>query len=256
MTVQSTLLVDVGNSSIKWSMLSAEKKLSDMVCKYYADKALSPKFFTDIWRSIQTPKKVLVSCVANDTVWHILQKTCRELWSIDAKRVSSMQTACGVINAYSKYETLGSDRWFAMLGAFSEKTTASLVVDCGTAITVDVINAEGVHLGGYILPGLTMMKTSLTKDTADVSVNLDLSNHSLLPAKTTEGCVDAAILLSAVKFIEAVFNQQDVNNSMHCYLTGGDAGLLAEYLSIKFVIIPALVLKGLAHFVSSDTKED
>jgi len=254
MSDQFTLLVDVGNSAVKWSVLSEDDQLSPMAHHYYPSKNITPTFFSELWAGLAKPKKIIVACVAKNNVWQALQQGCDELWSLDAKRMSSSKKACGLTNAYADVESLGSDRWFAMLAAFNEQTTASssLVVSCGSAITLDVIDSKGLHQGGYILPGLAMMKKSLAMNTANVSVDLELSNPSLLPATTTTGCVDAGILLSAVKLIEAVFEEQSSHNITSCYIAGGDAELIADLLSIKYVIMPNLVLKGLAHFISSN----
>lgn len=248
-----TLLVDVGNSAVKWSILSEDNRLSTMAHHYYPTKNITAKFFNELLGVLEKPAKVIVSCVAKNAVWQALQQSCDELWSLDVERANSAKKCCGLSNAYEDVESLGSDRWFAMLGAFNEQTTAlsSLVVGCGSAITLDVIDSKGLHQGGYIVPGLAMMKKSLSQNTADVRVDIKLSSSSLLPATTTAGCVDAGILLSAVKLIEAVFEEQSKHNKVHCYLAGGDASLIADLLSIKYVIMPNLVLKGLAHFIRS-----
>ena len=257
MSGQFILLVDIGNSAVKWCTLSADDQLSPMGHDYYPTKNITPAFFNALWADLDKPEKIVVSCVAKNNVWQALQKGCGNLWSLDAKRMSSPKKACGLTNAYEDVESLGSDRWFAMLGAFNQQTTASsssssyLVVGCGSAITLDIIDSEGLHQGGYILPGLAMMKKSLALETANVCVDPELSNPSLLPAKTTAGCVDAGILLSAVKLIEAVFEQQSQHNPVRCYLAGGDAAVITDLLSIKYVIMPNLVLRGLAHFISS-----
>ena len=253
MSGQFTLLVDIGNSAVKWSCLSAGGQLSPMAHHYYPTKNITPTFFTELWVDLAQPEKIIVVCVAKNHVWQALQQGCNNLWSLDAKRLSSPKKACGLTNAYEDVESLGSDRWFAMLAAFNEQASpsASLVVSCGSAITLDIIDSEGLHQGGYILPGLAMMKKSLAANTANVDVDLTLSNPSILPATTTAGCVDAGVLLSAVKLIEAVFEQQSQNNEIRCYLAGGDATLIADLLPIKYVIMPDLVLRGLAHFISS-----
>jgi len=254
MSEQFTLLVDIGNSAVKWCTLSADDQLSSMEHHYYPINSSALKFFNELWVDLAKPKKIIVACVAKNNVWQALQQSCEDLWSLDVERMGSPKKACGLTNAYEDVERLGSDRWFAMLGAFNEQATAtsSLVVGCGSAITLDIIDSEGLHQGGYILPGLAMMKRSLVVDTANVSVDSELSNPSLLPATTTAGCVDAGILLSAVKLIEAVFEEQSLHNNVRCYLSGGDATLIADLLSIKYVIMPNLVLRGLAHFISSD----
>ena len=256
MSKQNNLLVDVGNSSVKWSLIHNEvkvksklaqlDKLSAMSQERYPEK-ISASFFTQHWETLQRPENVFVSCVANQQVWDALEQACQQLWAIKAKRITSEKEGFGLLNAYNQPSDLGSDRWCAMIGAMHEIDTDLIVVSCGSAITIDVVKSSGKHLGGYILPGLTMMKRSLGNYTAEVNVDLNLTKSDLTPSNTTAGCVDSAVYLSAVKLIETVFEQQaKQSENVQCLLTGGDAVFVAELLSIKCVMMPDLVIRGLA----------
>ena len=262
MIKQNNLLVDVGNSSVKWSLIHDDakgmlgklahlSKLSAMSQERYPEK-VNISFFIELWESLQRPEKVLVSCVANKHVWQTLQQACEQLWAIKAERITSEKEGFGLLNAYNQPSDLGSDRWCAMIGAMHEIDTDLIVVSCGSAITIDVVRSlgkhhAGKHLGGYILPGLTMMKRSLGTYTAEVNVDLNLTKSDLTPSNTTAGCVDSAVYLSAVKLIETVFEQQaKQSENVQCLLTGGDAVFIAELLAIKCVMMPDLVLRGLA----------
>ena len=253
MTTQNILLVDVGNSSVKWRLQSRvdTKKLSAMSQQQYPEH-ISASFFNSCWKDLKRPDKVIVSCVANKDVWLALQQSCAELWSVQAEKIVSTKEERGLINAYKEPSALGSDRWCAMLAVYNEINSDFIVVDCGSAITIDVVNKSGKHRGGYILPGLTMMKKSLATDTARVNVNLNDFPATLLPGDSTASCVDSAIFLSVVKLIEAVFEQQIRQcKNVQCVLTGGDALMVAELLSIKYLIMPDLVLRGLAYIADS-----
>jgi type III pantothenate kinase len=254
MTMKSILLVDIGNSSVKWSLLidGDVKNLSSMSRRYYPEN-IQADFFLNCWGALSTPVRVVASCVASTKIWYALAQACEQLWSISAEKKISSRESFGLINGYERASDLGSDRWFAMIAAFKEEATESIVVDCGSATTIDVIDASGSHQGGYILPGLAMMKKSLAINTAEVNVDLKLTNTSLSPGRTTYDCVDSAILLSTVKLIEAVYEQQN-NNNVRCWLTGGDAELVSELLKIKNVIMPDLVLRGLAYVAIATEK--
>lgn len=250
MAKQNMLLVDVGNSSVKWAQVYSNN-LSAMSQQQYPEK-ITAFFFIKCWNDLDKPEKVIVSCVANKQVWQALQKACDQLWAIQVEKTVSIKEGFGLVNAYIEPSELGSDRWCAMIGAFHEIDSDFIVVDCGSAITIDVVKLlgkhhAGKHLGGYILPGLVMMKQILGTQTAEVNVGLNHTNLTLTPANSTKDCVDSAIYLAVVKLIEAVFEQQakQVKN-MQCLLTGGDASLVAELLSIKYVMMPDLVLRGLA----------
>lgn len=253
MLKQNNLLVDVGNSSVKWSLINSvvSDSLSAMSQQLYPVK-INVSFFLKYWETLARPENVFVSCVANQQVWQALEQACEQLWAIQAKRITSVKEGFGLVNAYNEPADLGSDRWCAMIGALHEIDSDFIVVSCGSAITIDVVKSSGKqqtgkHLGGYILPGLTMMKKSLGTYTAEVKVDLNLSKSALTPSNTTTGCVDSAVYLSVVKLIEAVFEQQaKQSKSVQCLLTGGDAAFVAELLSIKCVMMPDLVLRGLA----------
>ena len=244
MTKIKALLVDVGNNSVKWRLSNSV----DMVKKRYPGD-VTEDFFIDIWRELEKPEKVFVTCVAKSQVWQALEKSCMQLWNVKVKRVFSMQEGFGLINAYAQPADLGSDRWCAMIGALHDAGTDVVVIDCGSAITIDIVEKTGSHRGGYILPGIEMMKQDLGINTAQVNVSITSDEKlSLEPGHTTTGCVNAGVHLAAVKSIESVLNQQKKNyQDMLCYLTGGDAEVIADLLSMKCVMIPDLVLRGLAY---------
>ena len=258
MTKQNILLVDVGNSSVKWSLAdsSGSNDLSVMSQQIYPEK-ISASFFIECWDSLDKPETVIVSCVANKQVWLALEQACDQLWTIKAKKINSIKEGAGLVNAYLVPSDLGSDRWCAMIGALHELDSDFIVVSCGSAITIDIVKSSGKHMGGYILPGLVMMKKSLGTYTAGVKVDLTLSRSALTPANTTTGCVDSAVYLSVVKLIEAVFEQQaKQGKSVQCVLAGGDAQLVAEFLSIEYVMMPDIVLRGLAVIASTDLEKN
>lgn len=245
-TEQMILLIDAGNSAIKWALYGTEG-LSDMLTQTYPENT-TVDFFTNQWRSLNKPLKVVVSCVASESVWQALQKTCKELWNIEIDKVISLKKGFGLINAYENAADLGSDRWCAMIGANQLDDSAFLVVSAGSALTIDMVNDIGHHLGGLITPGISMMRQSLGAHTAQVKVQIskDLT-PSLSLANSTKACVEAGIHLSVVKLIEAVYEQESKHvKNLQCYLAGGNAALIADLLSFKCVKVPDLVLRGLA----------
>jgi len=256
MTKQNTLLIDIGNSSVKWGHIEHGNAInvSTMSQQYYPEK-VSAAFFIEYWKTLDKPENIMVSCVAKQQVWQALEQACDQLWALQPKRITSAKEGFGLVSTYKQPADLGSDRWCAMIGAFHETTSDFVMVSCGSAMTLDVVTSSGKHSGGYILPGLAMMKKSLASDTAGVKVILEQAKPSLLPANSTAGCVDSAINLAAVKLIEAVYQQQNKSaESMPCFLTGGDAPFIAELLSIKCVMMPDLVLRGLAIISSTQQK--
>ncbi len=254
-TEQMILLIDAGNSAIKWAM-SGTEGLSDMQTQMYPEN-MTIDFFTQQWKSLNKPLKVVVSCVASESVWLALQKACKALWNIDVDKVISLTEGFGLINAYENAAELGSDRWCAMIGA-NQEDSAFLVVSAGSALTIDMVNDLGQHLGGLITPGLSMMRQSLGAHTAQVKVQTSkdsTSTPSLSLANSTKTCVETGIHLSIVKLIEAVYEQESKQvKNLQCYLAGGNAVLISDLLSFKCVMIPDLVLRGLAVIATAQSE--
>ena len=254
-TQETMLLIDIGNSSLKWA-LSSSSGLSAMSQQQYPE-SISSVFFKKQWHDLDKPSEIIVSCVANENVWKALEKACNELWNIAVRKVNSLKEEGGLLVAYEEPSHLGSDRWCAMLGALDATDSAFIVIDAGSALTIDVVNEFGKHLGGYIVPGINMMKQSLGVNTAQVQ--FDIESHSLTSlslGQSTRSCVESGILLSAVNLIESVYKKQAQQlKNCQVYITGGDAELLAGYLSLKCAIIPALVLQGLRVLAVNEIKK-
>lgn len=245
-TKDSILLIDLGNSSLKWAEFSSYG-LSDMLQQIYPENITSD-FFIRCWQDSDKPGEIIASCVAGESVWQALTKACDELWSIKVQKVDSLKKGFGLVNAYDDALALGSDRWCTMIGGLQTADSAFIVIDAGSALTLDMVNESGNHLGGYIVPGLGMMRKSLGLHTAQVKTESTESNiPSLSLANSTAQCVEAGIYLSTVKLIEAVYERESKQvKQLKCFLTGGDAQSIADLLAFKCVIMPDLVLRGLA----------
>lgn len=245
------LLVDIGNSSVKWAETASTNRF-DMLQQLYPQN-VTKKFFIEIWNNIKKPEKLMVTCVAGKHVWQAMEEACHVLWDMKAERITSTQNGYGLINAYSKPADLGSDRWCAMIGAQQSADSAFIVIAAGSALTLDMVDESGQHLGGYIMPGLNMMRKSLGLDTAQVKTDvIENKSPSLSLARSTTGCVEAGIYLSSVKLIEAVYEKESKNvKTLQCYISGGNANLIANLLGFKCVIMPDIVLRGLAHIAET-----
>ncbi|MBZ2190586.1 type III pantothenate kinase [Alcanivorax sp. JB21] len=151
----------------------------------------------------------------------------------------------GVTNAYAEPARLGVDRWLAVVETW-HRHGASIIVDCGSALTVDAVNADGQHLGGYIVPGLTMLKGSLSRGTAQVRIT-DQVEHSLAPGCSTSAGVENGVLRMSVAFIAdtVVELRKALDDTDSVYLTGGDARVLQPFLPPPMRYDPDLVLDGL-----------
>ena len=162
--------------------------------------------------------------------------------------VATVTRSCGgVRNQYEDMSRMGADRWLAMIAAYNHVQDACVIVDAGTALTIDVVNASGLHEGGYILPGRRMMTASLEANTAIRLRHIDSDSVDL--GNDTDAAVLHGALASQVAMLEWVLGRlSGASRAPRVILSGGDAeALLAGLATPGAEIIPSLVLDGLAY---------
>ncbi len=209
-------------------------------------------FFIHSWQHLSVPAEVIVCCVASRQTWQACEQACLQLWGLKAERVDVSEQCAGVVNAYSKIDELGVDRWCAMIGAHHLASTAVMVADCGSAITVDIVAADGQHKGGYIIPGIRSMKVALQHSTAAVKADNENEIPALLPGHSTAACVESGVNLAIIALLERIFQQQQIRYpELCCMLTGGDAELVSAELSIRHQLQAELVLTGLQQLAAA-----
>jgi type III pantothenate kinase len=152
----------------------------------------------------------------------------------------------GVMNVYAEPEKLGVDRWLAMVAAFDKIRGACLIVDAGSAITLDAIDDRGQHLGGYIVPGLAMQARSLLAGT-DILAPEELRFGGLALGVSTQAAIENGILSMVIAWILSA--KRRATNNPVLFVTGGDASVLSAALKCQGMAhecAPELVLDGLA----------
>ncbi len=169
-----------------------------------------------------------------------------EQLGISSPLIVTPRTRTGMLFRYRRSE-LGADRVCAAVGAWRKSNSDVIVVDFGTAITVNVVAAEGVFIGGYILPGPDAMLELLQQTTAQLPrVNLHLRTPSL-PCSTTTA-INAGVVNAVVAAVERIINQvkDSTARSYNVILTGGRAARFAPLLTTTATINPDLSSFGLA----------
>jgi len=167
-----------------------------------------------------------------------------------------------VSNAYAIPDNLGVDRWLAMIAAFQsplkKQGEAVCVIDCGTATTLDVVDVQGKHLGGMIMPGLQTMYTSLISSASRIQMDKNSGSDLLLNsnlASSTERAVKQGcqqMMLEGLSGIVAE-QKQGIKGAMRCLVTGGDGRWVSRALKHQNTYEPFLVHYGL-HLVASETR--
>jgi type III pantothenate kinase len=252
----SKLLLDVGNTRVKWARVRAG------MYEYVGALPLAglsvEGFLQQVWPEDEKPSLVVMACVGEGEWVKLLRFCIANSWASRLLEVVSEAQKNGLKNGYAQPSSLGVDRWCALLGAWQMHQQAVCVVDAGTALTIDVINNGGEHLGGLIVPGLLMMRQCLRVGTAQVAGHLvanaqseDVPSNGLLGRNTTQAVAGGA-LWSLAASVERLANQATelVGGPMHCVLTGGDAQQLLPLLSGNWLKQPDLVLRGLLSYTS------
>ncbi len=234
------LLLDLGNSRLKWAC--AENIELRIIGQTLVHSEITSPILRALWQDF-LPTKISVSSVGKAALLNIITTLARELWrDIPIDFAMTQTQAFGVTNGYLQPKKLGVDRWLALIAVRQKTNLPVCVVDCGTAITIDVLNAEGKHQGGFICAGLTLMKTALAFNTADLP--LFNSSHHIGLSVETEAAIYNGTLFAACGLIERVM--QDLPKNSALFLTGGDAELIATQLRQSLTLETNLVLQGLA----------
>ena len=239
------LLVDIGNTAVKWGLCEAgEIVTADRFVHRDHDLAEQLNRF---WQKLQSPAKVYVANVAGEDTGHALSAWVRRQWSLTPEYISTTGAACGVTNAYPVAGDLGVDRWMALIAAHHHSRGAVAIVDCGTAITLDWLTANGCHRGGLILPGIELLKKGILEDTAEVRPSTEMQAAIPFASSTGAGVQGGAVYL-VVAAIDRIIKDMAAsqNQDFEIIITGGDAGKILTLLAHSTLHDPELVLKGLA----------
>ncbi len=239
------LLVDIGNSRVKWAQQSDTCLQLHGACFY--NKDLLRESIAPHWGSLSRPEQVLIANVAGDRIANEVSAYLHSKWGITPTFLSVARKATGVTNAYEHISQLGIDRWLAMIAAWNRYQSALCIVDCGTALTVDVVMASGQHAGGFIVPGLSLMKDVLNSHTQQINAVLERS-PSLELGCTTEDCISNGALMAVTSLILQVLARVSAayGEDSRCIMTGGYAEEIKTVLAADIDYDPHLVLNGIA----------
>jgi type III pantothenate kinase len=247
------LLIDIGNTRIKWATLDGGEL---GVQSAAAHAGWTREQLTEHVLQMPKPDRVLVSNVGGARMASLLQDALGQQWQMRAAFAASSASVCGVVNAYPEPGKLGVDRWLCMIATHAMQSRASCIVSAGTAMTIDALDADGVHLGGVIVPGPDLMITSLMRGTSDIqtraaegSIATDLFADNTLGA-LHQGAVNALAAL-VERAIDAMRLKLHVSPAV--ILTGGACHRLEPLIAAPCVAIPDLVLRGLAVLAASQS---
>jgi type III pantothenate kinase len=245
-----TMLVDVGNTRIKWATLADGKLVrgGSAVHRDSLDAAIDA-----FAAALPARPRIVAANVAGERVAERLRAVAAARPGASLELVATSAERFGVRCAYAEPSRLGVDRWVAVLAAYHSAGGAACAIDAGTAVTFDAVDGAGQHLGGLIFPGVRLLATALDRNTSDIgrtaAAQAAARGLDLLGRNTDTAVGNAAWLALAAALDRAVVTvERALGTRLAVYLTGGDAAALRDWLETRTELRADLVLEGLELF--------
>lgn len=247
------LLIDLGNTRIKWAELS-DNAISFGGAKAHKNQNLA-QLMPEMWAHLPRPESIWVANVAGDSYLHEMQAWFEKNWNLQAHFVNSASHYGDVKSAYKQAEKLGVDRWLNLIAARQQIKSPVCIVDCGSFLTIDVMDETGLHHGGYITSGLDMMYAALSYySQGRLAFTFEQHENLLGLGTSTRECIVKGSCQMLVAFINQVTASaaKKFGAKTEFIITGGDTHLLLPFLTQHYHQRPALVFEGLALLARND----
>lgn len=255
-TPMRQLWLDLGNTRLKyWLTEQATQSTQTQMLEHGAELHLqSPADLllglTDRFAGFKV-QQIFISSVLDVRANQRIKKILSRL-AVSVQFAQVLSECQGLITGYDDPSRLGIDRWLQVL-ALAGQTQQYLIVGCGTALTLDLLDDQQ-HLGGYILPSLYLQREALALGTRRVQVP-DGAFDNLQAGRCTEDAVHHGVLLGLVGAIEKLLRQDPTRQLI---LTGGDAALFAKFINAPngLAIRDNLLLEGLMRYFKLESQLD
>lgn len=239
----SLLLLDVGNTRLKWALWDGALKVGKAVP--HAGQPIA-SFTGGHWPHAE---QVWISCVPrlrDEVAWaNAVQQVC----GLPPHLVTASAEWQGLHNRYVEPRKLGVDRWLGMVALWSERRAPFCIVGAGTALTFDRVDAQGLHRGGLIAAGFGSMQQALLKVTV-TDASESPTYHAGL-GENSEAAIRQGAFFAAMGVIERALRAPGADAAEQRIITGGDAPALLPHLGAGWTHRPHLVLEGLAALARS-----
>ncbi len=234
------LAIDSGNTFVKWGLFNGEFWVKRNKIYHTQLTELQHDFL-----NIPEPNIIVISHVSSEIVRDQI-KVLISRWPVKPYWVIARSFQCGISNGYLNPLQLGSDRWAALIAAWEFQHNACLVINIGTAMTIDALSESGHFLGGLIAPGNHMMINGL--QSAAQLINVETGVFHDFPQNTNDAIYSGVIqcLVGAIERMYSLFAQQLEYPFANCIISGGGAHELMPFINVPIVFIDNLVLEGLA----------
>ncbi len=232
------LLIDAGHTRVKWRFSHTPGMLAEGDSAGLGEIRRDPEPILALIRRLEPDSVWLAATAPVEPLINALEERVRKI-----ERVRNGDRPAPVMPAY---DSLGVDRWLAMLGAWTVRPDAWCVVDLGSAVTVDVIDPDGKHRGGWIAAGPGATIEALAR-TAPRLPAFDAGLADNRPAIDSPTAVASGLLLQQAGMIERCWREAclELNLSLSVIVTGGGAKAVQSLLDIPSRRDDDLVFKGL-----------
>jgi type III pantothenate kinase len=249
-----TVLVDIGNTRIKWATLAAGKlvRRGSAVHRDSLDAAVAA-----FAAELPARSRIVAANVAGERMAEKLEALAAERPGTSLSFVASSAEQFGVRCAYPDPSRLGVDRWVAVLAAYHAASGTACAISAGTAVTFDAVDAAGAHLGGLIFPSARLIAEALDRNTSNIgrtaAAPAEARGLELLGRNTDAAVGHAAWLALGAALDRAVATvERALGAPPAVYLTGGDAEALRGWLETRVERRADLVLEGLRLFADAE----
>ncbi len=237
------LVVDIGNSRMKWGLHTFRGWMALGVTPNAEIGTLALRE----WQNLARPARIVGVNVAGEAARMRIEAQLAR-WRVTPEWLTSSAAAGGVVNSYAVPGQLGADRWAALVAARKRAVAGDIfpapavVVNAGTAVTIDALDATGVFRGGVILPGLRLMLRALAENTAGLKVAPGA--FSDYPTNTPDALYSGAVQAIAGAVLQMRARLGEDAGTVKCYLAGGAAPEIAPHLGAPVEHVENLVLEG------------
>nr|WP_255698762.1 MULTISPECIES: type III pantothenate kinase [unclassified Polynucleobacter] len=266
------LLFDLGNTRLKWAAVEQDSLPSERNKKVWAFSGtidtkllLSPEHGQElaqyILQTVPQPTAIAICSVASSQAKNNLQNLLTAWSSTPWINLQGDSPFTGLRTQYAKPLSLGADRWAALIGARTLFGGNALVVSAGTASTIDLLGSNGIHYGGWILPGFTLMANSLVDGTAQLQAPKELSASREFGLSSAAAIQNGCMAAQVGALHEAITLAAELHHPIeHIFIDGGNAGLLVEAIhshpTLKnrpLEVVDRLALRGLWAYLQQNT---
>ncbi len=266
MGANNTLLIDCGNTYLKWCLFDGDD-LTPQQSEYHKDTSVLETFKDIVDSQAEICDSIVMVSVLGEVFLAGAKKIAEDA-NLSFLEASSKAKLASISNGYQEPEELGNDRLVAMIGAYELfDYLACIVIDSGTATTIDAVDETGQHLGGVIFPGFELSLNSLNSDTKQLP-KFDSSTQKIeangLATETNEAMASGC-LLGLASAIDGICNKMHHQLQLKSFqpsvnvkrvICGGGSKALLKHLEGDYEYYENLVMLGLKKIKEDSIKND